>query len=68
MMKNGTISCISRYCLLTQARKKTTTSIGSQRFAICNCNCNVKKEIKPPKWEGNLTKVHYYVHTNLNYT
>jgi hypothetical protein len=24
-------------CLLTRARKKTTTNIGSQRIAICSC-------------------------------
>jgi hypothetical protein len=34
--------------------KKTTTNIGSQRIAIYNCNCNVKKEIKPPHWGGKL--------------
>jgi hypothetical protein len=43
-------------CLLTQARKKTTTNIGSRRIAIYNCNCNVKKEIKPPHWGGKLKK------------
>jgi hypothetical protein len=42
------------YILLTQARKKTTTNIGSRRIAICNCNYNVKKGMKPPPWGGNL--------------
>jgi hypothetical protein len=37
---------------MPQARKKTTTNIGSRRIAICNCN--VKKQMKPPLWRGKL--------------
>jgi hypothetical protein len=36
--------------------KKTTTNITSRRIAICNYNCNVKNEIKPPHWGGKLFK------------
>jgi hypothetical protein len=48
LMEDGTESQISNAYILAQAWKKTTTNIGSQRFAICNCNCNVKKEINHP--------------------
>jgi hypothetical protein len=42
---------------VNQARKKTTTNIGGRRIAIYNCNCNVRKEIKPPHWGGRLKKI-----------
>jgi hypothetical protein len=58
LMEDGTIRCISNTYLLIQARKKSTTNIGSRRIAIYNGNCIVKKEIKPPKWGGKLKKIH----------
>jgi hypothetical protein len=53
-MEDGTKSLISNAYILTQARKKTTSNTGRWRIAICNCN--VKKEIKPPQWGGKLLK------------
>jgi hypothetical protein len=43
----------SRTFKATYARKLATTNIVSRRIAICNCNCNMKKEIKPPKFVHN---------------
>jgi hypothetical protein len=52
LMEDGTISRISDAYSLWRGRRLHTTNIGSQRIAICNCN--VKKEIKPPHWGGKL--------------
>jgi hypothetical protein len=55
LMEDGAISRISNAHSLRQGRR-LPTNIGSRRIAICSCNCNVKKEIKPPHWGGKLLK------------
>jgi hypothetical protein len=42
--------------LFKQYRKLPPTSeVEELQFAIRNCNCNVKKEIKAPQWGGKLS-------------
>jgi hypothetical protein len=45
-MEDGTISSINAYSP-RQGRRLHTTTYGSQRIAISDCQCYVKKEIKP---------------------
>jgi hypothetical protein len=47
-MEDGTVSRISNSYSLRQGRRQPPTSEVKELQFIHNCNCNVKKEIKPP--------------------
>jgi hypothetical protein len=53
LMEFGTVSRISNAYSLRQGRRQPPTL---EVDAMYNCNCNVKKEIKPPHWGGKLKK------------